>query len=197
MPRQKLYHTQEEKRAANNAKSLRSYHKNKEKVSIRRKRKYHKNQKSTQATEAPKGKVSTKELSTKQLMEMSPKAAKRNLTAWCRNRDGIVRRFNNFIASSPSTYVELIFQKHITHPHNNEFDKAYTLIREFEKEIASCQANILQFEGVGNEWKTCEKASQDISHVIGWLEDLLTVVLTEPIEELIALHESKSLIYQS
>ncbi|KAF8333823.1 hypothetical protein F5887DRAFT_921659 [Amanita rubescens] len=120
----------------------------------------------------------------------------KNVVYW---REQAKQAHNAFLANigpSPMAYVETVYQAFIEKKDDMIIENATTKILRFQTELMNCENHVLQVDGVGEELHAIQKKGYDVSSVIRWLEEIWCYALSD-IPELIKLHTLSKLMYQA
>ncbi|KAF8066720.1 hypothetical protein FPV67DRAFT_1449874 [Lyophyllum atratum] len=182
MARPRLYHTPEEIRVANNAKSKRSYVKNQPTVRVRRNLLYRRKAKESIIAQASPPMAEVQHI-------------KGPLAYWCDRVERIATKHAAIVGLSPSDYVETLYVQFSISNDDCAIQDAVSRMTKLQSSIRRYHAEILQLEGVGKELGRCDEVSKMVSGVLASLEDLLSSAILDP-TGLAALHKGKQLMYQ-
>ncbi|KAG6835884.1 hypothetical protein H0H93_013690 [Arthromyces matolae] len=186
MGRPKLYHTAEERRVANAAKSKRSYHRNKSTISDRRKVLYRERTGQSDKTEGPSKR-------TQDPVETC-KIPVRGLGYWSSRVDFLAKKHRILIGHSPYTYVDNIYHNFSISHRKLGIREALDEHNNLQTKIQQCQNEILQIDGMSDEWKRSDKVLKGVESVLFALQDLLCAAMTDESE---LMHQNKELKYQT
>ncbi|KAF8805689.1 hypothetical protein BYT27DRAFT_7104073 [Phlegmacium glaucopus] len=183
MGRQCLYHTAEEKLAANRAKSKQHYDKVKNSINKRRQRKYQKaNQKRVEclsANLAPEMNIQTRPIDT-----------------WLKHATRIQARFNRLIENNPIAYLESICTRYLADHNKDAIQDQTILLAKLQKSIYKCHSEVLQLSGVGDELSRVENVEKVIRTTVSWVEEVFCYAIVDWIEVRRLYHE-RSFLYQN
>ncbi|KAG6835936.1 hypothetical protein H0H93_013187, partial [Arthromyces matolae] len=207
MGRRRLYHTAEEVRLAANAKSKKSYYKNKGTVSLRRREDYHKRK--------------AERLNIKQRPNCGPKVVPANVehggdlhvdavprdnednprhaSYWTRRVDRVERRFSTEVGQSPFAFVEGLYSAYVSNRNNEAIFDAIVRFEKLQKHLKIYLHEILQLSGCGPEYKRGQEVVAKVSAVFTSLEDLgmYTTIRDEGMPDFESLHDGKEFLYQT
>ncbi|KAG6894617.1 hypothetical protein C0992_005388 [Termitomyces sp. T32_za158] len=124
-----------------------------------------------------------------------------DLAFWSRKVANVDASVTKIIGKSPHTYFECLFETYQSTvlPNNGAntiFEDATLCFYELITKVQRSQAEILQLEGVGEEWRHTDDVLKRIKGIILWLEDLIAHTLISP-DSIVEAHHKKELVYQT
>ncbi|KAG6916282.1 hypothetical protein DXG01_007523 [Tephrocybe rancida] len=192
MGRPKLYHTPEEVRAANNAKSKRSYERNKADVNARRATQY-RTKSGWKETTKPTRKRRT-EIDAP--LDNRGRQPKKGIAFWTKITEGFAEKHSVLIGESRREYVDNLYHNFsITHRKNGIRD-AIDEHDAIQRGLHKSQEEILQLDGIGKGWERSNEVLKGVRDVMHAIEELLITCETLSSDALELMHQNKELMYQ-
>jgi hypothetical protein len=105
-------------------------------------------------------------------------------------------KFHKLTNDAPFHYVEALIDDFKTTQNKDIFRDAIIEASRLQKSSHMCEAQILELVGVSPELSQAKSNSKDVSHLIGWLEEILCLAMVDA-DELLKAHKSCSLMYQT
>ncbi|RDB15040.1 hypothetical protein Hypma_005432 [Hypsizygus marmoreus] len=172
MPRPQLYHTPEEKQAANRAKSNRHYAQNKASIRAKRSTNYRAQSKHIPRTKRD-GEIPRSD-------RLSSKPLDSGLS-YCGNA---------------STYINTIAEKYLLNHSKDDIRDTILYFTPLQKSINRYHDEILQLAGMGKEMARVDEVSKVVRVFVNSLEDLLCTAMLG-YDDFVSLHSKRGLMYQS
>ncbi|KAJ3513188.1 hypothetical protein NLJ89_g3089 [Agrocybe chaxingu] len=167
MGRRRLYHTDEERKAANRLKSKRYYDIAKDDINKRRRKRYNK-------------KKSTGSLN--------------HLNKTPQQIDSLTTGVDTCLA--PYAFVNSICKNFLANRDKDEIHKQTIALGKFRKSIQKYQDLILQECGIGDQWSEVEGVRKQICETLSLVEEVFCYALVDW-DEVRRLHAEKGLVYQA
>ncbi|KAG6849272.1 hypothetical protein H0H93_009879 [Arthromyces matolae] len=203
MGRRRLYHTPEEARLAANAKSRKSYHKNKGTIRSRRQEDYNKRKEEKQQLMRPRPQFGPKKSTPIDVNTVIHSLADRDnpqhVTYWIRRVERVKKHFIEEIGPSPLAYAEELYAGYVSTRCNEPIFEAIVRMEKFQKWLNTYLHEILQISGCSAEYKYGQEVAEKVSAMHRSLEDLgmYTTLPADDIPDFETLHKGKEFAYQT
>ncbi|KAG6830942.1 hypothetical protein H0H93_013893 [Arthromyces matolae] len=208
MGRRRKYHTAEEARLAANAKSRRSYHKNKSTVSSRRQEDYQKRKEQRlQVTRQPTfGPCKSIAVATQEPgidagtgSQPDEQDNPRNVAYWTKRVERVAKRLTKEVGPSPFTFMENLYSNYQSTHDNQDILNAVLRIEKLKKCTAIYLHEILQLSGCGDEYRRGQEVARKVSSLFSSLDDLglHTTICDDGMPDFETLHDRKEFLYQT
>lgn len=120
----------------------------------------------------------------------------RHLAYWNKRVSCLSLKFNQCINNDARKFVEMLMSAFFTSHDKDILRDGVLGVSRHQKSIQRYEDEILQLVGVNSDWKWAHQLSSEVTEVVNWIEEALCLAMVDP-EELIALHTTKRLMYQS
>ncbi|RDB18974.1 hypothetical protein Hypma_014419 [Hypsizygus marmoreus] len=210
MPRPQLYHTPEEKKAANRAKSNRHYARKKGTIRARRSVQYREQSKrnefrlgnnassseAAKASEEPSPRCVLKLTSKISVTYITVRALNSGLLYWCDRVERVVIRLNKLVDGDAYTYIDTVCKQYLLSCRKDEIRDTILHFTPLQKSINWYHDEILQLAGMGKETARVEDVSRMVRDVVNALEDLLCTSMLG-YNDLSTSYSKQGLMYQN
>ncbi|KAG6836658.1 hypothetical protein H0H93_005328 [Arthromyces matolae] len=205
MGRRRLYHTPEEARLAANAKSRKSYHKNKGTIRSRRQEDYNKRKEEKQQLMRPRPQFGPKKSTpidvdrAEPVHSLADRDNPQRVTYWVRRVERVSKRFAEEVGPSPLAYAEELYAGYVATHRNEPIFEAIVRMEKFQKWLTTYLHEILQISGCSAEYKCAQEVAEKVSAMHRSLEDLglYTTLSADDIPDFETLHKRKEFAYQT
>ncbi|KAG6809278.1 hypothetical protein H0H92_000839 [Tricholoma furcatifolium] len=152
MGRPKLYHSAEERLAANRAKSLRSYHKRKSENNVRRRAKY----------------------------KAQPKNERRDLSFWMKKVEGIADEHRAVVGDAPFNYLDNLYHDYSITQRKLGLQTASDKHDALAQALVNAQNAVLNINGVDDAFRRTEEVIRPIRSINSYISDVLCDCMADP-----------------
>ncbi|KAG6818927.1 hypothetical protein H0H93_000240 [Arthromyces matolae] len=207
MGRRRLYHTAEEARLAANAKSRKSYHKNKSTIRMRRQDDYQSRKEERLSQMRPRPQFGPKPAvasATQGDVTDTGLLAERDnpdhVFYWTRRIEKVNKRFIQEVGTSPLAFVEKLYSDYLATGNNEPILVATICNEKLQKGLAACMHKVLQLAGCSDEYHRGQEVSNRITAMGKALEDLglhTTFSEQEGMPDFKTLHDRKEFLFQT
>ncbi|KAF8950643.1 hypothetical protein BDZ97DRAFT_1770997 [Flammula alnicola] len=185
MGRQRLYHTSDEKLAANRAKSKRHYDRKREGINEQRRKQYRKRHPLNSSTTSPSIQARPEESTTE-----------RALRVWLEHASWVKSRMEKITSKAPATFLEQVYGECIANGDSGNIQEYATTFLKFQRSIYRYENEVLSLAGVGPEYNLVREISKQVCQIVGWVNELLCHASIS-IQEVKEVHDAQELAYQS
>lgn len=114
---------------------------------------------------------------------------------WNARAGRVAKTLDDITQGSATAYVEQLVIDFETTQSKDTINNAIIPVSKLQRSILTCEAEVLELAGVGEEFRTVQAIAQRVAELILWLEDVLCFAMVE--KDLIRKkHVEKALRYQ-
>ncbi|KDQ22299.1 hypothetical protein PLEOSDRAFT_171717 [Pleurotus ostreatus PC15] len=114
---------------------------------------------------------------------------------WLRLATATSKEFRQITNNFTSRYIDSLYQKYLVVYKADVFTHDIPEIKALHRTLTRCQDAVLQLEGVGKEFRAVETIGKGVHTTLLCLEELACYASVGK-AEILALHQSRSLMYQ-